>query len=120
MKLNVLLVNDNAKQADSIGNSPKPASYIVSSNPKTTDNSFKEVETNGPDAIIICLKSHDKNSLLQINAMNESIQTAIGMFADISGETDTIEKVGKASIHAYSPDELETDYIQSIVETAII
>ena len=120
MKLNILLVNDDAERAELIKLAVQQASYEISSHIKTTDNLLKQVELDDPSVIVIDLKTPDHDFLTQIKTVNQTMPKPIVMFAESSGGSDTIETVVKAGVHAYIVDGLESKRVLPIIETAVI
>jgi len=118
--LNILLINDNAKNTKIIDSALKQGDYELSYQLKTSDELLQQVELKKPDAIIIAIETPSENYIKQIKSVNENSPTPIVMFTDNSGGKNTIEEVVKAGVHAYIVDGLESDRILPIIETAII
>ena len=118
--MNILLVNNNVKNAKLIKTALEGSSYVISYQINTSDDLLKHVKNMQPDVIIIEMETPSEIYLNIIKNVNDKFPSPIVIFTDNSGGTDTIEKVVKAGVHAYIVDGLESERIQPIIETAFI
>ncbi len=120
MEREILIVADNELHISSFEEAIINKGYRINAIINFDVDLNKYVELNRPDIIVIDVEAPLTVYLEKIRDINSKYPTPVVMFTQMNDDSVTIEKAIKAGVHAFIVNNVETDRISTIIDTAVI
>jgi len=116
----ILIVADNDFHIASFEQAIAETDYQLKAVINFDVNLNQYVEQSRPSVIIIDVQAPLTIYLEKIRDVNASHPTPVVMFTQMNDDADTIEKVVNSGVHAYIVNNIESERIGTIIDTAVV